>query len=663
MDFRLKSKTLARYFLSYLVLAVFIFIVITALFINAVKILREETKTSVMAQFHQVSMELDKEVQSLKNIADLCLSNGYLMRYKLSQGDYRMIQGIEELGKIRASNSFFEDIFITYHTEEIFSARGKATADVYMSRILGVDGESAAAAIKALMEIDTIAFFSLYTSEGRELNRSAYLLCCYPLSSGGTVVATVGFIVPAFRMETMLENLLRDYDSSARLIIPGGQVFAKVDTPDSGISFEGEQGIAVYAYQSDRTGIQIELALNENKMFSRIREMQQMSYLVLILLFAISVLLSIYFSRRNYRPIGFLSRMAMEHGKTLPLEKAKNEFDAISQVMNLEAMENQALSRRLYEISPVFRQQTSTLVFSGMIQEENLLRKFFELSQVSIEGDHFAVMLIIAAQRVGMDEICDCLLEQRRYSIHRLTTIKGRMAAAVLLQLSGKDSHGKQRRMAAAQVQAFLKDSGEEPKLICFGQVYESLSAMGRSYAEAVVCARQCMTTGVEGASFFERMARLCNESYYFCDEELEAFRRSLQIGNAKQITVLFRRLLDKVEEQNLSAEKQRFHYYELLHEVFHHVMQAKLSQELASEILSLDCEERHAFQMQMETVFYDIEKEVLRPHREGNSIEDIVAYLQEHFTDTDLTLSAGGGPFSLINALFERLLQRGGWL
>ncbi|MFQ9800516.1 MAG: hypothetical protein ACLR23_18165 [Clostridia bacterium] len=97
-------------------------------------------------------------------------------------------------------------------------------------------------------------------------------------------MATVGFIVPAFRMETMLENLLRDYDSSARLIIPGGQVFAKVDTPDSGISFEGEQGIAVYAYQSDRTGIQIELALNENKMFSRIREMQQMSYLVLILL-------------------------------------------------------------------------------------------------------------------------------------------------------------------------------------------------------------------------------------------------------------------------------------------------------------------------------------------------------------------------------------------
>lgn len=203
MDFRLKSKTLARYFLSYLVLAVFIFIVITALFINAVKILREETKTSVMAQFHQVSMELDKEVQSLKNIADLCLSNGYLMRYKLSQGDYRMIQGIEELGKIRASNSFFEDIFITYHTEEIFSARGKATADVYMSRILGVDGESAAAAIKALMEIDTIAFFSLYTSEGRELNRSAYLLCCYPLSSGGTVVATVGFIVPAFRGSQM----------------------------------------------------------------------------------------------------------------------------------------------------------------------------------------------------------------------------------------------------------------------------------------------------------------------------------------------------------------------------------------------------------------------------------------------------------------------------
>ena len=85
-------------------------------------------------------------------------------------------------------------------------------------------------------------------------------------------MATVGFIVPAFRVETMLENLLRDYDSSARLIIPGGQVFAKVDTPNSEISFEGEQGIAVYAYQSDRTGIQIDLALNENKMFSRIRE-------------------------------------------------------------------------------------------------------------------------------------------------------------------------------------------------------------------------------------------------------------------------------------------------------------------------------------------------------------------------------------------------------
>ena len=105
------------------------------------------------------------------------------------------------------------------------------------------DGEGAAAAIKALMEIDTIAFFSLYTSEGRELNRSAYLLCCYPLSSGGTVVATVGFIVPAFRVETMLENLIRDYDSSARLIIPGGQVFAKVDTPNREISFEGEQDV------------------------------------------------------------------------------------------------------------------------------------------------------------------------------------------------------------------------------------------------------------------------------------------------------------------------------------------------------------------------------------------------------------------------------------
>ena len=102
------------------------------------------------------------------------------------------------------------------------------------------------------------------------------------------------------------------------------------------------------------------------------------------------------------------------------------------------------------------------------------------------------------------------------------------------------------------------------------------------------------------------------------------------------------------MEEQNLSAEKRRFHYYELLHEVFHYVMQAELSQKLASEILNLDCEERNAFQMQMETVFYGIEKEMMRPYREENSIENIVVYLQEHFTDPDLTLSAVANHFHL---------------
>jgi hypothetical protein len=96
----LKNRTFIKYFISYMVLLIIAFSILTFIFINIMNVMRKEVESSTFNNFKQIGDTFEKELASLKNTVDLMYTNEHLTKYRLSNNDdYMAYTGIKELKK------------------------------------------------------------------------------------------------------------------------------------------------------------------------------------------------------------------------------------------------------------------------------------------------------------------------------------------------------------------------------------------------------------------------------------------------------------------------------------------------------------------------------------------------------------------------------------
>ncbi|HHV96608.1 MAG TPA: helix-turn-helix transcriptional regulator [Clostridiaceae bacterium] len=655
-----RSKVFYNYLLSYLILLISVFSVITFIFSNVLNTMKKEIEDTVVAQFKQMSIELEKELQSLKDTADLISINKYLTRYKLSSTGYMAVQGIEELARIRSSNSFIYDVFLNFKDDYIYSARGKNTVKVYGYDVLNLNEDSHNTMQENILNPREINYYALYLKNQTAEDNPRYLLCSYPLSLQNTIFASVNFIIETSKIKIMLNNMLRDYDCIARVILPSGEILMQVsNTDENHVFFDDPKYIDKYlnfSYKSDVTMISFDITIKTARMFIKLRQIQNISYTLILLLFTASIFISYLFSKKHYKPIMLLNRMALEYKRVDTFSDANNEFDAIRRVMEFEASENSKLTKRLYDLNPIFYKQTCALLFSGALQDETLIYKMMELSGIEIKEQYYSVMAIvlgsaIKGSSVNTRGICDSLLNRPEYKINQITTILNNNAMVIAVGLPERDVSKKLRRNIAKDIIVWLHQEGYYNNLICFGRVYDKISLINRSYAEAVVSMEQCLLSKAEERDmpvFFEKLTKFDNKQYCLNESDKAALIDNLKNKNLKKANTCFEEMIEKIHEKELSLEICKFHYYDLLLEVFHYLTGIEKNQELISAALNIDCSTTERFCHQMKELFHLICKGDREQNSQVELIEKIIDYIKDNYANSNLTLASLAETFNI---------------
>lgn len=655
-----RSKVFYKYVLSYLVLLVFVFVVLNFVFANAVTSLRNNVATSVRNQFTQGSQELEKEMSSLKNTADLMYTNIELTKYNLANGGYKTILGIDELRKIRASNSFIYDVFINYRDGSIYSSFGKIATDVYALSTLQLKDDSRGLIQTALANPESTGYNALYAADAATV-QPKYMLCTFPLVTNGSIIGTVGFIISSTRIENILQNMLHDFDSGVRMVLPSGETFLQLNKGDTAISFnEAANARAAsytyYSYQSVLTGSIFEIALRTDAMYAGILQIRSISYLIMAAIFIISCLFAYLFSRTHYRPIFALSKTAGQYTPAglATIGQHKNEFEVIHHLIDYEATENLRLTQELFAINPTFRLQTSALLFSGIFKDARLLARIMQMGQTDLKEPYFTVMSIsleydgdIQVKHPGGMDLA--LLLQKAYGLSYASTLMGKEILAVLIPLQTRDTSFKQRKKAAADIQSLLADYAYEARLVCFGQVYTGLDLISDSYSEAMACTEQyLLKSSPETPVFFEKAMTVGSQSFSFDEKDIANLTRHLIRKDLKAAQECFDDIFASLHRQQMSIATLRFHYYHLRHELFRQLGDAGAPGFQLADLMKIDCSSTENFSYQMKKFFRQICEKKASQSTPGDIIDEALAFIRKNYKNPNLTLSLLAQEFHL---------------
>ena len=661
-----KGRLLVKYFLSYLILLAAIFGALAFIFAGVFSFTRSQVENSVMSRFEQIGIVFESQMESLKTTVDLIHTNEYLTRFRLSNSDYMAYNGIKELKKLRASNSFIYDVFLSYKDGYVYSARGKSTEEVYLGAVLSLNEESRTRISSILKDPPGRGIYSLYQSNITG-SQPAHMLCTFPLMEDSATVATVGFVVSSSTVGKTLEKLLGELQSGVRMTLPSGEFFMEVvsEAEASPFSDAVKEMYMYYPYRTEGVGFTFDMAIFTDEVLRPVKELQQRSYLVISATFILALLLSFYFSRRHYKPIKLLNKRAIEHTGRNILIDAGNEFDAILKVMDYEGLENRKLSQKVDEIGFILRQQSFELLLSGTLRDEERVSELIRMGEIQIQ-DTYTVMIVMAERNDG--EKADMLLIAeglaKLFGAYYITRIMEMEAAVFVVNLKDADPVKALRRNAVREACSRFAGHPSLGLFFCFSRVNHDPASISRAYTEAMVCAEQRLLSSdkwgpevpEDNVLFFENLFRHSARGYHLEGEDLECLIRNLEKGDFNSSMALFEAILKKLHGKNLSPHALKFHYYDLLYRIFHHFTYEGMESQVL-RLLESDWGSAEQFTLKMKGLFRQIIKGRTK-EAEADPITQMVEYIDHNYRRSDLSLAALAERFQISPNYISRFFK-----
>lgn len=637
-----KSKILAQYFISYIVLLIVVFGVLTSMYAYMISFTRSRIEDSVISQYEQFSLYFGEKMSEFKNMADLMCNNENLTHYKLSNTSYTAVGGINELKKIGVSNKSIYDLFMCYDDGYVYSMKGKTKMDVYAENVLRLSPESSGLMNEILLKHSEAGYYALYSSVGTAEGQPAYMLCTYPLNTYGASIGMIGFVVQTDMIKKNLVHVLGEFGVGVRMILPSGEFFADVYRNGKKELFaDGNRNENLrYFHNKDATGFGLDIAIDSDGAFSYIRQMQRLSYIIISIVFSASLLISYVFSKRHYKPIKTLRNMVQRNDKALT-GNVYNEFDVIARAMRHDQDENRKLLQKLDDSSFILRQQACGLLFSGVFQDESNILELVQLSGIRMEEPYFSVIMVVwsgkESENLNGSRIDNQLC--KRFGGYYATYVTGKKTLVFIAGLNDWDTGRKKRKQIADELRNCFKAENKTDIRFFFGRVYNESSFISTSYNEAVICFEKNSISGENNdAVFFESLADLEKSSYSLDVQDTNRLIKHLRNRNLAKSITCFDEIMEKLNNKNLSPDVQKFHHYDLLHLIFHSFKQY-IESMYASDIVNIDCLSAEKFARRMKRMFRFICNEKLYTMH-TDSICEIINYIEENYTRNELTLA-----------------------
>ena len=317
-----KSKLLLKYTLSYIAIFLIPLIVLTVfIYHNAVNTLRSEIEQTNVNQMTQAKRVIDERMKELQDIASRIAYDELLTRYWVSH-PYYSLESIAALSKYKAASSIMDELILFFRGDEkIYSTQGLENLEVFTRRYKFDSWNKD----ELIRDLNTVKFPTIRPAElvGKETQTMqpmlAYLVPITPNhpSPHGTVM----YLIHESNLTGLIDSILGDYDGMTYIFDNNGQVLA---SSLHGYTVSNEDIAALYSLAPGTHSLSLNhtphsvvsvrseagwtyvTAMPSSQFFSRIVPIQGFIMLVFSLVVIVGTLFAVMLARKQYHPISDL---------------------------------------------------------------------------------------------------------------------------------------------------------------------------------------------------------------------------------------------------------------------------------------------------------------------------------------------------------------------
>lgn len=676
---KLRSKTLYRYLLSYLIIFSIPFLALSfVVYKSAVVNLKTEIENAKISKLELVKNMIDMRFEELRNISARISFDHRLTPYKVRNLAETQRQAIMELAKYKANSAIIDEIFLYFRGDDImYSSKGVeslSTIDKYSYNFekwnhtqLKNDLNSADQPIvKPAQEV--------FNKHKRVL---AYLNPIPPQSNypHGMVM----FLIEESVISRFIEDILGDFKGSVYILDEHNQLLAS-DTLNSKIPVHTQKVLenldetGVYNIQmdneelsfmnvkSDDSGWRFVTVIPSNQFLGKIAEVKTFIMSVLAIIIFIGIASSVMLSLRNYRPIKELYDQINIWGQNAVKGQKINEFEHIKDNIERVYTSHKDLLDQMERNRPLLREQFLGNVLKGNYKNLKEVDQLLKHYHMKMEGPQFFVFYVLMEKQLINQNREDFLQEidllqlsdGKCYGIELINE----KAVAIIVNLNEQEDIRKKQTEIADSIIRLFKQLENTPT-IGVGKTYRDILQLNRSFIEASA-ATEYKLLHSKNIIYFDDIKDLQEQTSWYPVEEQVRLTQSLKQGDNKVAQDALKTMMKSIAEQEQSVLLLKCMCFEVVNTIFKTVTEMNLN-EFDKDIKQLlEFPTLKELESSLNLLLIEICSKV-QQNKENQNNElrnDILQYINDHYTSYDMSLGGVADKFQLSGSYLSRYIK-----
>jgi two-component system response regulator YesN len=575
-----KWSMFKRLFISYIIVTLIpVSAFFTILYENSVTNTQNELEMFSTSNLYQIRDNLDLRIQEFRNIAAQISSNPKLSYYNMVLDDYKVLEGIEELGKYKAGNSFTSDIMLFYHkATSLYSSKGTSSVEALLSRSYRFTEEENQQFLERLRNQEDRPMLEVFPT-------SDIVMYMIPLPViGGYHNSVAIFTFHGRSVRKMISEGNSEHKGSTYILDAGKNLILSIDNAGTEenellatFKEETRPGVHTANFQnnlyslittvSEETGWHYVTVLPKKKFLEQVTAREIWIIICAIVGFLCCIVTALTLALSNYRPIRKLNRFIEEHLPQTEVEGSANEIDHISSAVNQAIVVNQKLKSELDYHQYLFKQSLLIRLLKGEVGDRDEIVKLMKSSGLVFDGPHFTVLVARCEENESLSQpngsLLDYMAEYSARGIAYAVEFGNDNSLVIIANTDQAKGRSEPSRLAEAVVE-FIEDVIGTRVNIGIGKCYNELWGVNHSYIEACAAMDSKIYKNQRNIVFFVDIVSF-PQSFWQSPEEEIYWVHSLKHGDSLLARKALDDLFQKMEDGHVPASVNRYVCFKLM--------------------------------------------------------------------------------------------------
>lgn len=669
-----KSRIFRRYFLSYFVIFLIPFVVMsTIIYYQSVETLKTEINQSSMNKLTQVRNIVDGQLKEFGNIANRISNDPKLTPYMISHPYSQMI-AIRDLYKYKINSSILNQLFLYYRGgDKIYSGTGMYHLDTLLNWSYQFNNSEKRQLIHKLNTLNRTESFPVNWAGTDEQPGNDLMVYLYPIPKNSPVKdGAVMFFVKKSVYAESIDKILGDFkgkvyifNRKGREIVSASNGGSKMNSNDLSklalgrpgthtITLAGEKYV-VARVKSKLNGWTFVTTMPTGQFFGRVLHIQMFVGLILLSLVFAGLLLTIIFAVRQYKPLSSLIEHMQSKGKKLT-GKTKSIHETIDGLIKNHDM----LQKQISIQGPFARDQYLLKLLKGDFEDSEKIDELCSIIKMEFPYPYFFVVHVSlesnlkAKKKRELYEALEFVREQNKVG-YGVELLQGNTMAVIMNSRSEDFSEIKD--LVRIMQKRSKEACGTEPTM-AVSSLYGNLFQIHHAFIEALGATEYKMINGLGSIIYFNELSTFSEGDLWSSKDLYVKFTQGLKNGNEQVALDTLSKMFERMQEQHIPVHLLKCYCFDLINAVLRASADGETKPVSVDEIIEFSS--LKDLERKIRQVIPELCKQVNVNKERGHRLlyDQLIQYIHGHYKDYELSLENIADRFGLSESYLSRFIK-----